>query len=114
MVLKLVKVLISRLEEDKMFDKKELERIKQQKNKWFKNIYSAHIKKHPERKKKFENLSWNEINSLFTPDDIAHLDYIKDIGFPGEYPFLRGIHPTKYRGRLWTFRQFSGFGSDRY
>ncbi|KYK27757.1 methylmalonyl-CoA mutase [Thermoplasmatales archaeon SG8-52-1] len=94
-----------------MFDKKELEKIKQQKDKWIKNIYSTHIKKHPERKKKFENLSWNEIKNLYTPDDIAHLDYIKDIGFPGEYPFLRGIHPTKYRGRLWTFRQFSGFGS---
>jgi len=94
-----------------MFDKKELEKIKQQKDKWIKSIYSTHIKKHPERKKKFENLSWNEIKNLYTPDDIAHLDYIKDIGFPGEYPFLRGIHPTKYRGRLWTFRQFSGFGS---
>ena len=111
MVLKLVRVLISSWKEDKMFDKKELEKIKQQKNKWFKNIYLTHIKKHPERKKKFENLSWNEINNLYTPDDIAHLDYIKDIGFPGDYPFLRGIHPTKYRGRLWTFRQFSGFGS---
>lgn len=94
-----------------MFDKKELENIKQKKDGWIKNIYSTHIKKHPERKKKFENLSWNEIKNLYTPDDIAHLDYIKDIGFPGEYPFLRGIHPTKYRGRLWTFRQFSGFGS---
>ncbi|KYK22944.1 methylmalonyl-CoA mutase [Thermoplasmatales archaeon SG8-52-4] len=94
-----------------MFDEKELEKIKQHKDKWLKDIYSNHVKKHPERKKKFENLSWNEIKNIYTPDDIAHLDYIKDIGFPGEYPFLRGIHPTKYRGRLWTFRQFSGFGS---
>ena len=94
-----------------MLDEKELNKIKQKKSEWSKNTYSKHIKKHPERKEKFENLSWNEINSIYTPDDIAHLDYIKDIGFPGEYPFLRGIHPTKYRGRLWTFRQFSGFGS---
>jgi len=94
-----------------MFDKKELEKIKQKKDEWIKNTYSEHIKKHPERKKKFENLSWNEIKGLYTPDDISQLDYIKDIGFPGEYPYLRGIHPTKYRGRLWTFRQFSGFGS---
>ena len=94
-----------------MFDKKELEKIKQSRKNWDKNCYLPHKKRHPERSKKFENLSWNEIKSLYTPDDIAHLDYIKDIGFPGEYPYLRGIHPTKYRGRLWTFRQFSGFGS---
>jgi len=94
-----------------MFDKKELEKIKQKKDEWKKTCYSQHTKKHPERKKKFENLSWNDIKSLFTPNDISHLDYVKDLGFPGEYPFLRGVHPTMYRGRQWTFRQFSGFGS---
>jgi methylmalonyl-CoA mutase N-terminal domain/subunit len=94
-----------------MFDNKELKKIKQKKDDWIKNTYSKHIKKHPERKEKFENLSWNEIKNLYTPDDIAHLNYLNDIGFPGEFPFLRGIHPTKYRGRLWTYRQFSGFGS---
>lgn len=94
-----------------MFDKKELEKIKKIKDEWDKNSYLEHIKKHPERKEKFENLSWNEIKKLYTPDDISHLDYVKDLGFPGEYPFLRGIHPTLHRGRLWTMRQFSGFGS---
>ena len=94
-----------------MFDKKKLEKIKQIGEKWDKNNYSIHTKKHPERKKKFENLSWSDIKNIYTPIDIAHLDYEKDIGLPGRYPFLRGIHPTMYRGRLWTFRQFSGFGS---
>ena len=94
-----------------MIDKKELEKIKKSRSDWEKTCYLPHKKKHPEHKEKFENLSWNEIKPLYTPEDIAHLDYLKDIGFPGEYPFLRGIHPTKYRGRLWTFRQFSGFGS---
>lgn len=94
-----------------MFDKKELEKIKQKKDEWKKTRYSEHTKKHPERKEKFENLSWNEIKSLYNPNDISHLDYVKDLGFPGEYPFLRGVHPTMYRGRQWTFRQFSGFGS---
>ncbi len=94
-----------------MFDKKELENIKKNRKDWEKNNYNTHVKKHPERKTKFENLSSNEIKNLFTPEDIAHLDYLKDIGFPGEFPFLRGVHPTLYRGRLWTFRQFSGFGS---
>jgi methylmalonyl-CoA mutase N-terminal domain/subunit len=94
-----------------MIEKKELDKIKEKKCEWEKNCYSKLVKQHPERKKKFENLSWNEIKSLYTPDDIAHLDYLRDIGFPGEYPFLRGVHATKYRGRLWTYRQFSGFGS---
>ncbi|PNX47123.1 MAG: methylmalonyl-CoA mutase [Thermoplasmata archaeon M8B2D] len=94
-----------------MIDKKELENIKKSKSEWKKNCYTPHIKKHADRRKKFENLSWNEIKNLYTPEDIAHIDYIKDIGFPGSYPFLRGIHPNLHRGRLWTFRQFSGFGS---
>jgi methylmalonyl-CoA mutase N-terminal domain/subunit len=94
-----------------MFDKGELKKIIKAKKYWQKNCYSNHKKNHPERKGKFENLSWNEIKNLYSPDDIAHLDYLKDIGFPGEYPFLRGIHPTMHRGRFWTFRMFSGFGS---
>ncbi|PNX50895.1 MAG: methylmalonyl-CoA mutase [Thermoplasmata archaeon M8B2D] len=94
-----------------MIKNKELENIKKIKSDWEKNYYMPHVKKHPERRKKFENLSWNEINNLYTPEDVAHIDYIKDIGFPGLYPFLRGIHPNLHRGRLWTFRQFSGFGS---
>jgi methylmalonyl-CoA mutase N-terminal domain/subunit len=94
-----------------MIDKKELEKIKKNKSDWEKNSYLPHKKTHPERKEKFENLSWNEIKNLYTPEDIAHLDFLKDIGFPGLYPYLRGIHPTMHRGRLWTFRQFSGFGS---
>jgi len=94
-----------------MFDKKELDKIKQNRKDWEKNCYSPHVKKHPERKDKFENLSGIEIKSLYTPDDVAHLDYVEDLGYPGVYPFLRGIHATKYRGRLWTMRMFSGFGS---
>ena len=94
-----------------MFDKKELEAIKRKKDEWNKNCYSKHLREHSERKNKFENLSWIEIKNIYTPEDIANLDYLKDFGFPGEYPFLRGIHPSMHRGRLWTFRQFSGFGS---
>ena len=94
-----------------MFNEKELEEIKKKKEEWEKDYYLTHKKKHPERKNKFENLSWTEIKNLYTPDDIAHHDYLKDYNFPGEYPFLRGLHPTMYRGRFWTFRQFSGFGS---
>ncbi len=60
---------------------------------------------------KFTTVSGKDINALYTPDDIEHLDYVNDIGFPGEYPFTRGIHTNGYRGRIWTMRQFAGFGS---
>lgn len=65
----------------------------------------------PKEKTRFETLSGIEIKTLYTPKDISHLDYDKDIGLPGNYPFLRGVHLTMYRGRLWTMRQFAGFGS---
>ena len=94
-----------------MLAKKDLDIIKKKRIEWEKNCYLKHVKKHSEHKKKFENLSSIKIKNLYSPNDIAHLDYLKDIGFPGVYPFLRGIHPTMYRGRLWTMRQFSGFGS---
>jgi len=94
-----------------MFGDEEIKKIKKNTKDWEKNDYFPHKKKHPERKENFKNLSWNEIKNVYTPEDIAHLDYEKDIGLPGKFPFLRGVHPTMYRGRLWTFRQFSGFGS---
>jgi methylmalonyl-CoA mutase N-terminal domain/subunit len=94
-----------------MYDKKELENLKKEKEKWNKDCYSKHVSKHAERKKHFRNLSSLDIKSIYTPDDISHLDYEEHVGFPGIHPFLRGIHPTMYRGRLWTMRQFSGFGS---
>jgi methylmalonyl-CoA mutase N-terminal domain/subunit len=59
----------------------------------------------------FTTVSGRKIKELYTPLDLANLDYLRDLNFPGEYPYLRGIHPTMYRGRLWTMRQFSGFGS---
>jgi len=94
-----------------MYEKKELNKIRDKRVDWEKNCYSNMVKECPERKNKFENLSATKINNVYTPEDIAHLDYIKNIGFPGGYPFLRGVYSTMYRGRLWTMRQFAGFGS---
>jgi methylmalonyl-CoA mutase N-terminal domain/subunit len=94
-----------------MFEEKELEKIKQKKDEWEKTCYLKLVEENHELKDKFENLSGIEIKSLYTPNDIPHLDYINDMNFPGEFPFLRGVHATMYRGRLWTMRQFSGFGS---
>jgi methylmalonyl-CoA mutase N-terminal domain/subunit len=94
-----------------VFKKEKLGQIKEKRTDWEKNCYSKTIKDHPERKSKFENLSGTEIKNIYTPEDIANLDYNSDGGFPGVYPFLRGVHSTMYRGRLWTMRQFAGFGS---
>jgi len=59
----------------------------------------------------FTTVSGREIKELYTPADLPDFDFFRDLNFPGEYPFTRGIHPTMHRGRLWTMRQFSGFGT---
>jgi methylmalonyl-CoA mutase N-terminal domain/subunit len=64
-----------------------------------------------QRPVKFTTVSGEPIEALYTPDDIAHINFLSDIGFPGEFPYTRGIHPNMYRGRLWTMRQFAGFGT---
>ncbi len=94
-----------------MYDKQKLESIKKKENEWQKNKYEKITKNHPERKESFENLSGIGIKNIYNPWDNKDLEFFKDIGFPGEYPFLRGIHATMHRGRLWTMRQFAGFGS---
>ena len=64
-----------------------------------------------ERKPRFTTASGRPVQRLYEPADLSDIDYLRDLGFPGEYPFTRGIHPTGYRGRLWTIRMFAGFGS---
>ena len=64
-----------------------------------------------DRNAKFITASSESVELLATPATIENLDYQHDLGFPGEYPFTRGIHYNMYRGRLWTMRQFAGFGS---
>jgi len=63
-----------------------------------------------ERRDSFITTSGVPIERIYTPPDIADLDYIRDLGFPGEYPYTRGVHNTGYRGKLWTMRMFAGFG----
>ena len=83
--------------------------IEKEKEKWEENILKDATKK--ERQKSFRNLSDIEIKRLYTPNDIRDSDYANSLGFPGQYPFTRGAYPNMYRGRLWTMRQFAGFGS---
>jgi methylmalonyl-CoA mutase N-terminal domain/subunit len=78
---------------------------------WESQTLDPTLKQHPERKKSFESVSLEGVNRLYTPADIANLDVSEDIGFPGEFPYTRGIHPTGYRGKLWTMRQFAGFST---
>jgi len=88
-----------------------MEHISRRHIEWEHQTYTKAIKENPERKKKFKNLSEIDIKNVYTPEDIKDLEYLDDIGFPGEFPFLRSVHPNLYRGRLWTMRQFAGFGS---
>ncbi len=60
---------------------------------------------------KYTTVSGEEVNLLYGPDDIENINYLDEIGFPGEYPYTRGIHANGYRGKIWTMRQFAGFGS---
>ncbi len=78
---------------------------------WEQETLAPVLSKRPERKKRFETVSLEEVNRLYTPADTAEIDFEHDISFPGEFPYTRGIHPTGYRGKLWTMRQFAGFGT---
>ncbi len=78
---------------------------------WEDRAHKNAPEKLPNMNKGFTNLSNTEIDALYTPIDIKDLDYQSDLGLSGEFPFTRGIYPTMYRGRLWTMRQFAGFGS---
>ena len=98
-------------EQNKMFDKEELNRIIKERERWEKTTLPKWVSRRPERKSEFKNLSEIPIKRVYTPEDVKDMDYTRDLGFPGEYPFTRGLHATMYRGRLWTMRQFSGYGT---
>ena len=78
---------------------------------WEEETLAPVLQKRPERKKRFETVSLDAVERLYTPADVRGIDFDEDISFPGEFPYTRGIHPTGYRGKLWTMRQFAGFGT---
>jgi len=86
------------------------ERIKESYQQWEEKILKPWLAKRPERKQSFTTPSGIEVKRLYTPLDLKG-SYEEKLGYPGEYPFTRGIYPTMYRGRLWTIRQYAGFGS---
>jgi methylmalonyl-CoA mutase, N-terminal domain len=81
------------------------------KQRWLRETLEPALKKSPERAPTFTTVSGRPIQTLYTSDDLADIDYQRDLGDPGRYPFTRGIHETGYRGKLWTMRQFAGFGT---
>ena len=78
---------------------------------WEEQTLKPALEKHPERKKSFQTVSLEEVDRLYTPADTEEIDFARDISFPGQFPYTRGIHPTGYRGKLWTMRQFAGFST---
>jgi len=77
----------------------------------YEEVVAKSIAKVPERKSPFMSTSGYEIKRVYTPEDIQDLDYVEDLGFPGDYPYTRGVQPTMYRARFWTMRQYAGFGT---
>ncbi|HHZ02307.1 MAG TPA: methylmalonyl-CoA mutase family protein [Tissierellia bacterium] len=94
-----------------MLEKEKLSHINESKKKWEENVLAKALNKAPERKEEFKSGSGLKVNRLYTPEDIANIDYEEEIGFPGQYPFTRGYQPTMYRGRLWTMRMYAGFAT---
>ncbi len=92
-------------------DQTKIPRIAAEKEIWEKERYPSSLNRDGERLPRFSTVSDLEIQPLYTPPDVRELDYLRDVGFPGQFPFTRGVQASMHRGRLWTMRMFSGFGS---
>jgi methylmalonyl-CoA mutase N-terminal domain/subunit len=94
-----------------MYDKKKLDELQNSLETWEETSLKKALSSLPERTDEFITTSSEPINRLYTPLDVADMDYTSDLGLPGEYPFTRGVHPTLHRSKLWTMRMFAGFGT---
>ena len=95
-----------------MFDQDDLRAIRDGKEAWEEETLSPVLDRFGERKETFDtDTGGQEVAPLYTPADVADLNYEEDLGFPGEEPYTRGVYPTMYRGRLWTMRQYAGMGT---
>lgn len=94
-----------------MYDKKQMDELKNSLDQWEETSLSKALASLPERADEFITTSSEPINRLYTPLDVADNDYASSLGLPGEYPFTRGVHPTLHRSKLWTMRMFAGFGT---
>ncbi|MCD2198324.1 methylmalonyl-CoA mutase family protein [Halobacterium sp. KA-4] len=94
-----------------MYDDEDLADIREAREDWEDDTLDPVLNAYGERKERFATVSNVKVDRLYTPEDVADLDYTEDLGFPGEFPYTRGVYPTGYRGRTWTMRQFAGFGT---
>ena len=94
-----------------MFDDEDLREIRESREEWEVSSLEPTLDAYGERKDRFATVSNLGVDRLYTPNDVADIDYDESLGFPGEYPYTRGVYPTMYRGRTWTMRQFAGFGT---
>ena len=94
-----------------MYDRQEIERLRQAVEKWEETTLHQNLTHMPERQEPFITASSEPIDRIYTPLEVSEMNYLQDLGLPGEYPFTRGIHPTLHRSRLWTMRMFAGFGT---
>ncbi len=88
------------------------EKVSQLKEEWEATLLANVLSRFPERQPEFQTESDIPVERFYTPDDVE-TDYLRDLGFPSQYPFTRGVQPTMYRSRFWTMRQYAGFGSAR-
>ena len=108
---KLDQIAAARKKQGTLYDRKEVRSIGGRHRRWEDSILRKWLAKVPERSEAFENPSGIPLKRLYSPTDVAYHRYAQDSGMPGEYPYTRGIYPTMYRGRPWTMRMFSGYGS---
>jgi methylmalonyl-CoA mutase N-terminal domain/subunit len=108
---KVVQIGRTRGERGTLYDRKELGSVSRQLRKWESSVLKKWLAGSPERKVDFENPSGIPLRRLYTPVDVAYHRYSENAGLPGEHPYTRGIYPTMYRGRPWTMRMFSGYGT---
>ncbi len=85
--------------------------MSEERDEWRENLLEPALERTPERADSFETSSGIAVERLYTPEDLAHFDYERELGYPGQFPFTRGVQPTMYRGRLWTMRQYAGYGT---
>ncbi len=89
----------------------DLDGLQREQARWERETLQPALTRFPERRPVFKNTSGIEIQRLYTPLDLRHSDYVTDLGFPGAFPYTRGVHASMYRGRLWTMRMFAGYGT---
>lgn len=94
-----------------MYDREKLDELRQAQERWEKSTLQKTLKSLPERQEQFITTSSEPVERLYTPLDIPNMDYVRELGLPGEYPYTRSVHPTLHRSKLWTMRMFAGFGT---